>query len=65
MSDEKNEAGDEGEEPRGIQCPDCGCRHLPVLYTRPAYGGRVMRRRECRHCGRRMTTYEQPPGGGC
>jgi len=30
-----------------------------VLYTRRAWGGRLLRRRECRHCGRRVTTYEQ------
>ena len=44
---------------RGIACPGCGCRHFRVLYTRRAPGGRLMRRRECRHCGRRVTTYEQ------
>jgi len=25
--------------------------------------GSVMRRRECRHCGKRMTTWEKPIGG--
>jgi len=30
-----------------------------VLYTRAAIGGRILRRRECRHCGRRLTTYEK------
>jgi len=44
---------------RGIECPRCGCRHLRVIYTRRAIGGRIMRRRECRNCGRRMTTYER------
>ena len=44
---------------RGIACPGCGCRHFRVLYTRRALGGRLLRRRECRHCGRRVTTYEQ------
>jgi transcriptional regulator NrdR family protein len=44
---------------RGIACPACGCRHFRVLYTRPALGDRLLRRRECRHCGRRVTTYEQ------
>lgn len=47
---------------RGLQCPRCGCGHFRVLYTRPAWGGRLLRRRECRHCGRRMTTYEQTAG---
>jgi len=48
------------DEPRGLQCPKCGCRHFLVVYTQPKGGGRIMRRRECRHCGRRITTYEQP-----
>ena len=47
---------------RGLQCRKCGCRHFHVIYTRAAWGGRILRRRECRHCGRRMTTWEQPSG---
>jgi len=43
---------------RGLECPRCGCRHFYVVYTRPATKGRVLRRRECRYCGRRVTTYE-------
>ena len=42
-------------------------RHFRVLYTRRALGGRLLRRRECRHCGRRVTTYEkslEKPGRG-
>jgi len=44
---------------RGLECPRCGCRHFHVLYTRAAIGGRILRRRECRHCGRRLTAYEK------
>jgi len=47
---------------RGLECPRCGCGHFRVLYTRRAWGGRLLRRRECRHCGRRMTTYEASAG---
>jgi len=47
------------EEPRGIRCPTCGCGHFRVIYTRRGWGGRLIRRRECRHCGRRITTSEQ------
>ena len=43
---------------RGLECRHCGCKHFRVIYTRPAWGGRIMRRRECRHCGKRMTTWE-------
>lgn len=47
-----------GAERRGIECPKCGCRHFLVIYTRRAAGGKLIRRRECRHCGRRVTTSE-------
>lgn len=54
---------------RGLECSHCGCRHFRVLYTpaywtgrRRAWGGRIFRRRECRHCGWRMTTYEREAG---
>lgn len=50
------------EVPKGLVCRTCGCRHFRVLYTRRAWGGRLLRRRTCRHCGRRITTYEQPIG---
>ena len=50
------------ETPKGLVCRGCGCRHFRVLYTRRAWGGRLLRRRACRHCDRRMTTYEQPAG---
>ena len=43
----------------GLECRDCGCKHFRVVYTRPYHGGQIMRRRECRHCGRRMTTWEK------
>ncbi len=49
-------------EARGIRCPACGCGHLRVVYTRRAWGGRVVRRRECRNCGRRILTAEQVRG---
>ena len=48
--------------PVGIQCRSCGCRHFEVVETSPAYGGRIRRRRECRNCGQRLTTYETPAG---
>lgn len=43
---------------RGLECPRCGCRHFRVIYTQPR-NGFILRRRECRHCGRRVTTREQ------
>jgi len=44
----------------GIVCPKCGCAHLYVRNTRYSMG-RIVRYRECRHCGRHMTTYEVLP----
>ena len=44
---------------RGLECRHCGCKHFRVIYTRPTWGGRIMRRRECRNCGKRMTTWEK------
>jgi transcriptional regulator NrdR family protein len=58
MSDTRTEAVEVQDEP-GLQCPQCGCRHLPVTYTRPKPGGRIMRVRNCRHCGRRVVTFER------
>ena len=42
----------------GLQCRACGCRHFRVIYTRRTWGNRIMRRRECRHCGMLLA-----PGG--
>jgi len=44
---------------RGLICRRCGCGHFRVIYTRPALGGRIVRRRECRHCGKRLITWEK------
>ncbi|GAB6184596.1 NrdR family transcriptional regulator [Thermopirellula anaerolimosa] len=46
---------------RGIACPRCGCRHLRTTHTEPLPSGRIRRRKVCRHCGRRMVTYELAP----
>jgi len=48
--------------PRGLICPKCGCRHFEVVYTRASPGGKIIRRRECRHCGKRITTWEREIG---
>jgi len=47
---------------RGLTCRKCGCRHFRVIYTRPTWGGRILRRRECRHCGQRIMTRESFAG---
>jgi len=47
--------------PRGIECPKCGCRHFYTTNTEPLRDGRIRRRKMCRHCGRRIVTYEAPP----
>lgn len=45
---------------RGVVCRTCGCADLPVRNTRYSIG-RIVRYRQCRHCGKRMTTYEVLP----
>ena len=50
---------DPAQDKRGLECRWCGCKHFYVIYTRKAAGRRLVRRRECRHCGKRMTTIEQ------
>lgn len=42
----------------GLACRKCGCRHFYVIYTRPKKDG-IMRRKQCRHCGRRTVTWER------
>ena len=48
----------------GLECRRCGCQHFRVIYTRRVRNGQLVRRRECRHCGKRMTTIEQEKGNG-
>jgi transcriptional regulator NrdR family protein len=45
---------------RGIECPHCGCRHFYTTNTEPLRDGRIRRRKQCRHCGRKIVTYESP-----
>jgi transcriptional regulator NrdR family protein len=49
---------------RGFICLKCGHQGFRVIYTRRAIGRRVNRRRECRKCGWRVTTWEQMIGMG-
>jgi len=42
----------------GLRCPDCNCGHLYVIYTRRRRD-KIIRQRECRHCGRRINTIER------
>jgi DNA-directed RNA polymerase subunit RPC12/RpoP len=64
MADRRDEqqADVDGAEPRGLECRKCGCRDLRVIYTRSGRGGHIVRRRECRHCGQRLVTWERPVG---
>ncbi len=55
--------GTDEEKQVGLRCPDCGCRDLRVVYTRQRSHGRVVRCRQCRHCGRRLVTTEKVAGG--
>lgn len=53
---------DDRDADRGLRCRHCGCRHFYVIYTRRAVGGKLVRRRKCRHCGQRITTWEREIG---
>jgi len=46
---------------RGIECPQCGCRHFYTTHTEPLRDGRIRRRKVCRHCGRKIVTFEAAP----
>ncbi|HEY7310748.1 MAG TPA: hypothetical protein VH643_15400 [Gemmataceae bacterium] len=47
----------------GLRCWNCGAHRFRVLYTRAAAGGKIIRRRACRKCGTRITTWERMIGG--
>jgi hypothetical protein len=56
------QAGGPTGDKRGLECRYCGRKHFHVMYTRRGAGDKLIRRRECRHCGKRMTTWERPIG---
>lgn len=41
----------------GLACPACGCHDWRVVKTKRDDGA-IIRRRECRHCGMRISTIE-------
>ena len=47
----------------GLRCWNCGAQRFRVIYTRAARGGKIIRRRACRQCGTRITTWERMIGG--
>jgi len=47
-----------GQKDVGLVCRRCGCRHFYVVYTEPKKDT-IMRRRECRNCQKRVSTYER------
>jgi len=47
------------DEQPGLVCPKSGRCDFRVIYTRRACGGKVVRSRECRHCGKRVITYQR------
>jgi transcriptional regulator NrdR family protein len=46
----------------GLRCLKCGERRFRVIYTRGTPDGKIVRRRQCRGCGTRVTTREQMIG---
>jgi hypothetical protein len=55
----QRKAWDPAQDKPGLECRWCGCKHFRVIYTRPTWGGRILRRRECWHCGNKLNTVEQ------
>jgi transcriptional regulator NrdR family protein len=49
---------DDKSEATGIECPRCGCGHLEQVWTRRR-NKMIVRRRDCRNCGKNIMTYEQ------
>jgi transcriptional repressor NrdR len=48
-----------------MRCPWCGAPDTKVVDSRPAEeGAAIRRRRACRSCGRRFTTFERTHGAG-
>jgi len=45
----------------GFVCRACGCRQFRVIYLK-RLPGELRRRRECSHCGKRVTTKERVSG---
>lgn len=54
--------GPERREQRGFRCRRCGGERFRVIYTRRVRGAALMRRRECRGCATRITTWERMVG---
>lgn len=47
-----------------MRCPDCDSLDVKVIDSRPkGVGNAVRRRRQCKACGERFTTYEQTAVG--
>jgi transcriptional regulator NrdR family protein len=46
----------------GLRCRKCAERRFRVIYTRGSRDGKIIRRRECRTCGTRVTTWEHMIG---
>lgn len=47
----------------GLRCLKCGHGKFRVIYTRGTRDGKIVRRRECRACGTRLSTRESIIGG--
>lgn len=48
--------------PRGLVCSECGCEHFDVVWT-DRQVRKIVRKRACRHCGKRIRTTERIEGG--
>jgi len=59
MPRRRNPKPEDEEDLTGLVCQRCGCADLRVVYVRHLPNDRVLRRRDCRHCGKPKITIEQ------
>lgn len=49
----------EPDNPKGLRCRGCGCRHFRVTSTDPKPNGEIKRYKICRACGKKAVTTER------
>ncbi len=59
---DKKKKSEKQSEGGGLVCPRCGCRHFYTTKTEKLKRV-IRRRRQCRNCGKVVTTRERIEGG--
>ncbi len=53
----------EGDRKTGLVCRKCGCQHFITIWVGHRPDGMVIRKKECRYCGKPITTKEEAVEG--